>query len=344
MEVRFLLKYLVLPKTTACKYAWGWCLIVLMGLLAGGGLHAQPPQYAVALQVTYPGVDVLRADAVNWLPLAQGAIAPVGAGDQIRTDESGRAFVTFSEGVSMLLLPQSTFTLNDFDFPTADTAPVIDATFEGVLIAETPESFSPERYTLQTLDFQVMQPARLFALWSRAGVPDVAAVSRGELLLSFGSQGFRLNAFQAFWASDDVSENPLTLLPPMNIARLEAEINGCMGKVRTQGEPILRVRSGSTLEFTPMGGFDDDAEVRLLGITESGLWYRVQFLSDFGWVQALAVENTCTDLPVYPDIFQENAVYGVNVTAAERALLQPFFGTAEENRWFYRTEVAPGEG
>lgn len=311
----------------------------VLGLLTNITPGKAQEQQASILQVNFPGVEILRADATNWLALPIDSVTPFGAGDSVRTNEAGRVLITFADHLQMLLLPQSEYTLGSFLSDEGGSSE-IQATLEGVAVFRASDVASLANFSLATVDLEITQPATQFAVWSREDNPDVVAVRRGELALDFSEDRFRLNDFQAFWAAP-IDENPITLLPPLHASRVEAEIIGCEGRVQTQGEPLLRVRSGSGLEFTPMGGIGDGEPITLLGVTESGRWYRVQYLTDFGWVQAIAVESPCSDLPVFQNITIENARYSVNTTGLERAFLIPFFGVANDNLWFYRTEVVP---
>jgi hypothetical protein len=125
---------------------------------------------------------------------------------------------------------------------------------------------------------------------------------------------------------------------PINFARIEGELDGCMGAIQTANDVLLRVRAGPSDQYFYMGSIPDSTPIQLMGTAPGpgGLWYRFQFLSDFGWALGAAIETDCTDLTQYPDFGVENAPGIVQVRDYEIPLLEPFFGMPEDDVWFFR--------
>ena len=66
-------------------------LIVLILLLLPQVASAQAPQeMAAVLTVVHGEVMLRRANTEEWLPLPAGASGPIGRGDEVRTDATGR--------------------------------------------------------------------------------------------------------------------------------------------------------------------------------------------------------------------------------------------------------------
>ena len=96
---------------------------------------------------------------------------------------------------------------------------------------------------------------------------------------------------------------------PINFASIEGELDGCPGTIQTAGDVMLRVRAGPSDTFFYMGSVEDNTPIQLMGTAPGtgGVWYRFQFLSDFGWVLGAAIETDCTGLIEYPRVGIENA-------------------------------------
>lgn len=289
---------------------------------------------ATTITIDYRGVELQLDGATNPLPLPQGAVAPIRVGDVVRTDDTGRATIDLLGSGEILLLPNSTFSFTVLMQDENDT-PTVAMTLDGTLIQRTRSQ--AVNYMLQTAQLHITQPAIAFAVWSRTDSPDVVAVVGGRLTLQADDETFTLSRNQGFWA-DETAPTVADITPPLNAARIDAQLNGCIGTVQTTGGVELRVRNGTTTEFTAMGAVPDGEQIALLGVTESGTRYRVQYLSDYGWVEAVAIQNDCTDLPIFPDITGEQSLTVTNALRPTIDLLRPYFGSPADNLWFYRTE------
>jgi hypothetical protein len=311
-----------------------WLLLVIMitGICFNGVL-AQSERAAV-LTVIAPGVEFQRTNTDQWFSLPAGAIAPMGNGDRIRTDDVGRAMIDFGQDSQALILPESDYRIqmyaeaDEFSWSaelTGFAVHQIDPTlgqFE-LVAADVTITSAVGRLATWTTDLQ--QPTLIVAQGQATVEPDVT-VQAGE--------GFRPGYDQAVEITADL----------LSEARLISQVAGCPGLVDTIDDENLLVRSGSAIDAPDMGAIPNGEAVALLGVSENDLRYRVQYLSDFGWVEALAIETDCTDLPVFPVPYQEFFRIIIDVTDDEADLLAPFYGPPFEDPWFYRFTSLPSGG
>lgn len=294
--------------------------------------------YASALNVRYEGVELLRANTTEWLPLnTVGTIAPFGEGDIMRTDVSGRASLTFGDAFEILILPNSTFELTQFAQDDTGTFQ-FEARVQGVMVQSTftPDIIGNQTFVLENAEITITDSADLFSLWVYDDQPSTITVAEGELTVFDSDNSTLINANQAYrFDADEATIHDLD--QPLNAPRLTGILEGCLGTVQTEGNVNLFVRTGIGRGFQPMDAISPNTVVPIMGVTESG-WARIQFLSGFGWLLASALVTECTDLPTLPDDSpEEQFLTVINVTESEVAILQPFFGRPIDDRFFYQT-------
>ncbi len=305
-------------------------MVWLLGL-TGWTVSADP--YAAVLGVTPAGVAVERAHTEAWLPLAAGSSGPLGSGDRLRTDGEGRALLTYWEGARTLILPDSTFALDDLDV-SAGRGVRLAASLTGVAVHAIP-STPGLALDLALEGVTVTQAEGLFATWADAGQPLGVTVAEGRITLAGDRGPVELAAGQGLYADSEVVDFD----PPWNLARMQGIREGCPGLVDTDTDVPLRVRIGPGMGYVVMGVFGESQAVPIMGVNESGGWYRIQFLSGYGWMLRLAIQTNCQNLPVLPDA-AEAPRFVLGASQDEEALLRPFFGTPRANPWFYRPELA----
>lgn len=315
--------------------------LIIMGLLLCPVLpvSAATDTHAAVLTILHEGVTLQRADTEAWLPLAAGSVAPFGSGDHLQTGETGRALLTFWDGSQTLILPRSTYHLAELVIAN-NTGVRLSAHLTGTAVhrLHTPSPALDYRLTLPGLT--VMQPANWFATWGNADGSGTVTVAEGTAEISLGDQVLALAAGQGL-TSDAATHTLIEYDAPWNEARLQGVINGCPGTVHTTNGVELRVRVGPGVGYVVQGAYDYEQPVQLMGVNESGGWYRVQFLSGFGWMQKLGVETACTDLPILADGTIETPLYIIDASEDEIDWFRMFFDFPVKNMWFYQWSPDP---
>ena len=136
-----------------CKRTKFWLLaLLLIGVFSS---QAQA-NLAAVLRVTFPGVEIRRANTERWIELQEDAIAPLGIGDTLRTDESGRAYLTFADDIELLVMPLSTYEITQFEM--TDGVLMLHATLDGHAIGRTLDTDEILEYVLDIGRFSVHDP------------------------------------------------------------------------------------------------------------------------------------------------------------------------------------------
>lgn len=306
-------------------------------LLLNGAPVAPQAAYAAVLHVVYPGVALQRAQTQDWLPLAAGAAAPLGAGDRVRTDDTGRARITFWAGADMLLLSGSRYQLDALDVRD-QTGARLSGQLSGLAVHHMTAALPSLVYDLRVGDARITRPGALFATWARAGQPLSVTAAAGRVEALAGGDRVMVRDGEGWYRQAGVN-TVIGFDAPWNAAQMQGLIEGCPSVVDTLDAATLRVRLGPGLGYTAMGGFAYRQPILIMAVNESRGWYCIPFLGGFGWVLRAAVETDCQALPVLPDTTVETADFVLDVRPDEVALLEPFFGAPSSNPWFYQASA-----
>lgn len=332
-------------------------LLVLFGSFSGSWAYtATPPTSSIIpaaapLTVLYDGVEMRRANTEQWLTLPRHAVAPVGIGDTLRTNGQGRVWIDVLGAYEILLLPNSLLTITALSYDvTAPDDITLAATLDGHMIQRT---LHKGDYALEFAQGVMTQPAELMAIWSNFEQSPVVSVVEGVAEVVYPATAldasddatqdaddetlWSVDEGNSFYLETDGKPVIVTPKPPLNAAHVLGQMWGCTGQVivhRTVER--LNVRVGPGLGYSIIGYINDNSTAQIMGVTENNGWYRVQRLSGFGWVEGLAVEADCPELPVYPRVFLEQNAEIFEPQPEEITLLSPFYNDPTANLWFYR--------
>jgi hypothetical protein len=314
----------------------GLVIIILFGLTVTA--QAQSSQSIAAhMLITAQGVLIRRAGTQNWQDLPVDAELGLSAGDQISTDVRGRAMIDFGQAQRLLVLGQSTFQLSQFD-QTADEHFIFKGQIDGRSIQTVPDATQFSSYGLQAGAMNVTSPAKGFALRVKDKTSHIIVVA-GEADVDMAKQTYTVSAQQGLRVADTIS--PITDLPsPANFAVFDGVLADCDGIVATNLDgKNLNVRMRMYKGDYPIGSVVNGTHIRIIAKAHYGVddWYRVQFLSDYGWLLAASADADCSGLPTIEDQLPDDPLGFSQVTVDEMVLLQPFFGTSEDNDWAYRS-------
>lgn len=286
---------------------------------------------AAAVEITYKGMSIRQAETENWLSLPDEAISPIGEGDQIRSDDVGRAVIHFSDYGTILLLPNSQFELQKFD--TEEDGIHLEANMTGTLILQFEDA---SHIGLNTPDTQIVEIHGNAAVWADETQPDVIVVDKGYVTVDFDKRVGTIGEGEG-WRYDPNQFELERLEAPYNRARLIGALDGCVGLVKTeQGKRGVIVRTGPGRGFQRRGLIEDDMLTTLLARTETTGWTRIQHANAFGWVLSSAVESDC-QLPTLPDNSpEEETIRTVNADERELKMLRPFYGIVGLDGFFYQ--------
>ena len=263
-------------------------------------LAQESGELAATLEVLTPGVEVLRVNTVNWVTVNLEAI--VGVGDTIRTNDAGRARITFfADGTDTEILPNSEFRITEF----SGSAEQFDISVE-VLLGQTVQRLN--RLLDAASSYDVITPGMSLGARGTQFAIRVEPNGRSAMLVSEGQveagktedaasvpPGFGIRAPETGDLSDVVRATTFD--------ELDAALDGCVAVLTTLDDVSLNVRQAPGIEFPRVGTISASDVTLLFGQTESSGWYRIAFRGGFGWVLSSTVEvqAPCAGLRVFPD-------------------------------------------
>lgn len=311
-------------------------LLLLVCCFAFANSSAQFTELSAVVMVISEPVLIQRAGTETELPLREGSIAPVGAGDQVRTDENGRLILLFPNTNRLYLLPNTQYELREFISPDSGFFRVNGYLHEGIAIQQFQEDPQRWQYRLETSALTVIEPSSLFAVWAVTDRLEAVISADGEIFVQKPDQGDLIRVPSTAGLFATLSNESQPLLPPYHAAQLLALSLNCRGVVSTGGGEGLRLRRGAALDYQIVDLLQDGQNVFITGITENGLWYRIPFQTGFGWIYSSLVRANCPALPRFANLVGESNEQIDGVTPVELEFLEPFYSLPRTNPVFYQ--------
>ncbi|MFN8376714.1 MAG: FecR domain-containing protein [Anaerolineae bacterium] len=277
-------------------------LIVLLLLVVVPASFAQDSsgELAATLEVLAPAVDVLRVNTVNWITVNVEAI--VGVGDTIRTNEAGRARITFfADGTDTELLPNTEYRIVRFEGDDSS----FNLTVE-VVVGQTTQRL--RRLVDADSSYNITTPGMALAAQGTEFAVRVEDTGRSAMLVSEGTVDSRQGEAQAdvppgFGIRASADSGLSDVVAATSFEELDSALDGCTASIQTQDDVSINVRLGAGLDF-PRVGVIAPADVTLfMGVTESGSWYRINYRGGFGWILSTTagIGRACAGLRQFPD-------------------------------------------
>jgi hypothetical protein len=278
-------------------------IIATLTLTLGISLvQAQGTKLAATIEVLDAGVEMLRVDTSNWIALSGGSV--VGVGDTIRTNETGRARITFfANGTDVELSPDTTYRINDFEGSETDYLLRVE-----VIVGETLQRIN--RIANATPDYSIDTPSMTLAARGTVFVVRVLPVGRSAMLVREGGVSAGKSAADdprlvepGFGVRADPDEPVSEVVPATTFDQLDSALDGCAVAVNFADDVSVNVRQGPGRDFEQIGVLAPSAITRLFGQTATNNWYRLEFEDGYAWVQlpAIALEAGCAGLRPFPD-------------------------------------------
>jgi hypothetical protein len=277
-----------------------FALMLLIGLTLPAVFAAQGDLAAV-MEVLNEGVEVKRVGTESWIAVSVEAI--VGVGDSIRTDDTGRARVTFfSDGVETVIEPNTEYAIEAFNGDTD--------TFEirvTVLAGQTRQRLNRlldagSSYDVNTPGANLVARGTVFEVRVEDDGRSAMLVSEGEVGAT-GNTGDEAAVPALFGVRVPVGGELSDVVQAATFGQLDAALDGCTASVATPDDVRINVRLGAGLSYPVVGTVLDDEVNNLKGITEGGGWYRIDFRDGYGWIlsSSVNIENSCAGLRSFPD-------------------------------------------
>ncbi len=279
-------------------------MLLLVGIIVSSLIplaFAQSGELAATLEVLEAGVDVKRVNTSDWIAVSVEAI--VGVGDLIRTDDTGRARITFfADGVDTDLLPNTEYQIEQFE----GDGDSFHITVE-VLIGQTTQRLN--RALDANSSYNVNTPAMTLATRGTAFAIRVdEGGERAALLVSNGTvqaepEDMNLPVPSGFGVRSEVDGELSDTVRATTFDELDSGLDGCAVSITTPDDVQLNVRVSPSLD-APRAGTIAAAEIDIfMGRSESGNWYRINFRGGFGWVlsSTATLDSACAGLRMFPE-------------------------------------------
>ncbi|MCC6612425.1 MAG: FecR domain-containing protein [Anaerolineae bacterium] len=279
---------------------WLFVCLMIVILMPGFGALAQPQGLAATLEVLAAGVEVRRVDTSNWISVAVESI--VGAGDTIRTDDTGRARITFfADGTDVELSPNTEFEVTHFQ-GTDDAFTIELEVFAGETLQRIGRALGADsRYEVQTPVMTLAARGTVFAIRSEGAERTGMLVLEGTVGASHADESEQVPEAHGVRADDETGLSDV--VRASSFAELDAALDGCAVSVAYDDDVSFNVRVQPSGDAPRVGTLLPSEIERVYGVTASGGWYRVGFRDAYGWIRssALAVEGGCAGLRVFDD-------------------------------------------
>ncbi|MFZ4827638.1 MAG: SH3 domain-containing protein [Phototrophicaceae bacterium] len=279
------------------KYAF---LVLLLSLLIPVlGVQAQS-DIAASLEVLDAGVSVRRVDTQDFIPVQVEAI--VGVGDTIRTDESGRARITFfADGTETVLLSSTEYRIDVFEGTTDQFTLTVS-----VLAGQTEQRLNRlldagSSYDVVTPGVNLVARGTVFKIRVEGNGRSAMLVTEGNVDASTGESTASVPPL--FGIRSEVGASVSDVVRADNFEQLDAALDGCSATLATTDDVRLNVRLGPNVDMPRVGTVEASDVTNFLGVNESGEWYRIAFRGGYGWVLSTnaSVVGACAGLRTFPD-------------------------------------------
>lgn len=279
-------------------------LLTVMFALAASQQVTSQDNLAATLLVDRLGVEIKRANTSAWVRVQKESI--VGVGDEIRTTVSGEASIDFIfVGANLTVSPGSTIRIVTFERTGED---------EVELEVEMTEGFMSQTLEVSGV-YQLIMPGMAMEANISASRVRVESDGRSAVLVDSGkvivnAEGEDAELTTGLGIRSPVDAVLSEIVPAGNFPLLDSRLDGCLVEVVPQGDVVLNVRQGPTLEAPRVGNIEGQLIDRFFGETEDG-WYRIRFGGNFGWISSLVsdvtIDEECPGLRPFEDTHRENS-------------------------------------
>lgn len=253
---------------------------------------AQGGDLVAVLEVIEAGVEVRRAGVEMWVPINVETL--VGVGDAIRTDATGAARITFfTDGAFTDLTPGTEYRILTFR-GGEDRFTLTVEILAGIVMQQFARLLDPaSSYEVLTPGMAMTVRGTDFAV--RVEEDGRSALLTVEGLVAAEAGGAVASVDPGFGVRSAVGEELSDVVPATTFEELDAALDGCAGTFETVADVRLNVRVGPGLDFGRVGSIDPQDIFHMVGIDETGAWYRIPYNQGYAWVNSATFDVTTCD-------------------------------------------------
>ncbi len=262
-------------------------LFPLLFLLLYPGLAQS--DFVAYLTVINPTVELRRVGTTQWVTVSIESV--IGPGDIVRTDNNGTAGIRLLDGNTTMTLESDTeLRINRLEHNEdgyAVSIELVAGTLQQTIVG-TPDA--PTSYELITPTMTVLYQTGQFevqvdpdGLTNLLVVQDtVFIIANGQVIEVPSGSGLRTNG----------EGIPSAVLPAASFEQLGASLDGVAVSFATDADVQLNVRSGPNANLDTLGTIAPDTISVVNGISRDGIWYRIPFQDEYGWVSGASMDVT----------------------------------------------------
>jgi hypothetical protein len=253
----------------------------LMLILVIPQLGSAQGELAATLEVLTGGVEVLRVNTVNWVPVNVEAI--VGVGDRIRTDGTGNARITFfADGVDTQLMVETEYVIQRFE-GDEETFNISAEVVTGQTIQRLERVLdSGSSYDVTTPGMELAARGTQFTIRVERTGRSAMLVTLGDVAAGADDSGAEVPA--GFGVRSAMNDPLSDVVRATNFAELDSGLDGCTASVSFSDDVQLNARLGPSLDFARVGTVAPADINRFFGVNEDDGWYRIEFRGGFAWI------------------------------------------------------------
>lgn len=263
-------------------------------------------QLAATLEVLEGGVTVLRVNTQNPIEVKQEAI--VGVGDVIRTNDKGRARITFfADGTETTLLPNTEYRIVQFE--GNDTQ--FNLTVE-VLLGQTVQRLNRlvdanSSYSIQTPGMTLAARGTAFNVRVQPEGSSAMIVTEGLVNASSGES--EADVPLEFGIRADNTQQLSDVVKAKTFEELDSSLDGCAATVATSDDVLINVRLSPSTQAPRLGGINANEVTRFYGKSQASGWYRIEFGGNYGWIlsSSATIGDGCVMLREFEATYTEDA-------------------------------------
>lgn len=282
---------------------WVVAFLLLTAFLLSVQVYAQL-ELAAVLRVTTAGVEVQRVNTSALIPVEVESI--VGVGDTISTNAQGAATITFMDGMTTDLMPNTQYRIEQFE----GTSSIFFLTVE-VLRGRTIQRIGNELN--RNSSYRVRTPGMTLGARGTTFEIRVEATGRTGVIVEEGAieadkLGTMASVPAGFGVRAPLRGDLSDVVRADTFDQLDSAIDGCAVLVQTPDDVSTNLRLGPSVEQARVGGIAAQTINIALGVSESGNWYRIAYRGGFAWFLSTSLEvvGACAGLRVFPDDHAED--------------------------------------
>lgn len=263
-------------------------------------------ELAASLEVLNAGVEVKLANTDVWVPIRVETL--IGQGDAVRTDDTGRARITFFvNGSETELDPNTEYVIQEMQQTSSGVRFTIEV-LAGITHQQIAQLLEGDSY------YRVITPGMDITVRGTKFATRVEDSGRSALL-TFGGLVEATNDQAAaeippgYGVRAPVDAPLSDVVPATTFEELDAALDGCTASFSTDADVRLAVRVAPSRDAEYLGSLPPEDIVAVLGVNEKGDWYRIRYHEGYAWVSAVGLDVSVDDAcPIarYPNDYTED--------------------------------------